>query len=165
VNTREFLKILCKRSLRQSLWIHPWLSGGCRGCHMEILDAMTPYYDAARLGIRLVSSPRHADAFLVSGALTRGTASGLLEVASSLPGARKVLAVGACACGGGLCFDRKESAGPLDELLPVDFYVPGCPPRPEAILHALAVSLGLLPVKVSRESLIINRNAEEAPAR
>lgn len=165
MNIRELLTILCKRGRGRSLWIYPWLSGGCRGCHMEILDAMTPYYDAARLGIRLVSSPRHADAFLVSGTLTRGTASGLLEVASVLPGAGKVLAVGACACGGGVCFDREESAGPLDKLLPVGFYVPGCPPRPEAILHALAVSLGLLPMKASRESLIRNRSAEEVPAR
>lgn len=149
MNTGELMKLAVKRSFRRSIWIYPWLSGGCRGCHLEILDSMAPFYDGARLGLRLAPSVRQADIILFSGTLTERTVSFLPEIPVSFSGHGKILAVGACACGGGICFDREECSGPVAGLMPVDLFVPGCPPRPEAILHALALSRGIIPGRIN----------------
>ena len=121
---------LCRKAFGRALWVYHANAGACNGCDIEVINVLTPYYDAERFGIRLVGSPRHADA---------------------LPRPRLVFAVGSCATGGGCWFDSYAVLGGADKVLPVDFYIPGCPPRPEAILYGVAFALGLVPKQVAEE--------------
>jgi Ni,Fe-hydrogenase III small subunit len=118
-----------------------------------VIDVLTPYYDAERFGIRLVGSPRHADAILVCGPVTRQSAAALRRLVDAVPRPRLVFAVGSCATSGGPWFDSYAVVGGADQVVPVDFYIPGCPPRPEAILHAIAFALGLVPKQVAARHL------------
>lgn len=139
---------LVKKVLSRSLWVYHVNCGACNGCDIEVLDTLTPYYDAERFGIKLVGSPRHADALLVSGPMTRQTAPAVRRVYEAVPDPKIVIGVGSCAAGGGMWHDTYNVLGGADQVLPVDFYIPGCPPRPEAILHGIASALGLTPKKV-----------------
>lgn len=133
----------------KSLWVFHTNAGGCNGCDIEVLDALTPWFDVERLGIRLVGSPRHADVLLVCGPVTRPMRQPLLELYESVPDPKIVIAIGACAVGGGPWFDTYNVVGGVDRVIPVDMYVPGCPARPEAILHAVAQLLKLADRKVA----------------
>src|SRR5512142_961613 len=130
--------------MSKSCWVYHANSGGCNGCDIEVLNVLTPYYDAERFGVKLVASPRHADAMLCQGPALRSTARALRRAYEAMPAPKAVIAVGACATGGGTWFDSYAVMGGVEKVLPVDFYVPGCPPRPEAILHGVAVALGIL---------------------
>ncbi len=137
----------------RSVWVFHLNTGACNGCDIEILDVLTPYYDAERLGVKLVGSPRHADALLVTGPLTRQTYYAAKAVYEAMPPTpRIVIAVGTCACSGGIFYDSYAVHGGIDKLLPVDMYVPGCPPRPEEIIYGLAQLLGLVEKKVRGET-------------
>jgi Ni,Fe-hydrogenase III small subunit len=136
---------LCRRMMSRSCWVYHANSGGCNGCDIEVLNVLTPYYDAERFGVKLVASPRHADAMLCQGPALRSTERALRRAYEAMPAPKLVIAVGSCATGGGQWFDSYPVLGPIDAILPVDFYIPGCPPRPEAILHGVAVALGLVP--------------------
>jgi len=146
-------KQLCAKALPRALWVYHANTGACNGCDIEVIDVLTPYYDAERFGIRLVGSPRHADVILVSGPVTRQVAPALRRLLDAVPAPKLVFAVGSCACGGGAWFDTYSVLGGADRVIPVDFYVPGCPPRPEAILHGVALALGLVQKQVTGESL------------
>ncbi|MCD6503540.1 MAG: hydrogenase [Thermoplasmata archaeon] len=141
-------------------------SGACNGCDIELLDILTPFYDAERLGIKLVSTPRHAHALLVTGPLTRKTASAVLKAYEAMPSEpRIVIAIGTCACSGGIFYDsyalyrrieRYEKIdvprrGGISELIPVDIYIPGCPPRPEEILYGISVLLELANERLTKQ--------------
>ncbi len=139
---------LIKKILPRSLWVYHVNCGACNGCDIEVLDTLTPYYDAERFGIKLVGSPRHADALVVCGPMTRQTAPAVRRVWEAVPDPKIVFAIGSCATGGGVWHDTYNVLGGADQVLPVDFYVPGCPPRPEAILHGIATALGLTPKEV-----------------
>jgi Ni,Fe-hydrogenase III small subunit len=141
-------------ALTRSLWVFHTNAGGCNGCDIEVLDALTPFFDVERLGIRLVGSPRHADVLLVCGPVTRPMRRPLEELYEAVPDPKIVIAIGACAVGGGPWFDTYNVVGGVDKVIPVDMYVPGCPARPEAILHGVAQLLKLAPKKVEavRES-------------
>lgn len=134
---------LVRKAFKRSLWVYHANAGSCNGCDIEEVCAFTPYYDAERFGLRLVASPRHADVLLVSGPVTRQVRERLLRLYEAVPNPKIVIAVGSCATGGGIWFDTYHVDGPLSELFPVDYYIPGCPPRPEAILYGVAVALGL----------------------
>ena len=142
---------LCRKAFGRALWVYHANAGACNGCDIEVINVLTPYYDAERFGIRLVGSPRHADALLVSGPVTRQVAPALRRLLDALPRPRLVFAVGSCATGGGCWFDSYAVLGGADKVLPVDFYIPGCPPRPEAILYGVAFALGLVPKQVAAE--------------
>lgn len=142
---------LCKKALGKSLWVYHANVGACNGCDIEVIDVLTPYYDAERFGIKLVGSPRHADALLICGPVTRQVAPALKRLAGAVPDPKLTFAVGSCASGGGCWFDSYSVLGGVDKVIPVDYYIPGCPPRPEAILYGIALGLGLLPKKVAEE--------------
>jgi Ni,Fe-hydrogenase III small subunit len=143
------LKELCKKVFTKSIWVYHANSGGCNGCDIEVLNVLTPYYDAERFGIRLVGSPRHADVMLCQGPASRPTAKALRQAYEAMPAPKLVFAIGSCACGGGIWYDTYNVIGPVEKVIPVHFYIPGCPPRPEAIIFGVAVALGLVEKKVS----------------
>lgn len=139
----------CKKAFPKSLWVYHTNTGACNGCDIEVINVLTPYYDAERFGIKLVGSPRHADVLLVTGPVTRQVLPALKRLYESVPSPKLVIAIGSCASGGGIWYDSYNVVGGVDKILPVDFYVPGCPPRPEAILYGVAVALGIAPKKVA----------------
>ena len=147
------LKELCAKAFPKALWDYHANTGACNGCDIEVIDVLTPYYDAERFGIRLVGSPRHADVILVSGPVTRQVAPALRRLLDAVPEPKLVFAVGSCACGGGAWYDSYSVLGGADRAIPVDYYIPGCPPRPEAILYGVALALGLVKKKVAEEVL------------
>jgi len=140
---------LCKRMFPRSLWLFHANCGSCNGCDIEAIDVLTPYYDVERFGMKLVGSPRHADAILVTGPVTRQAAPALKRLYDAMPSPKVVIAVGACAVGGNIWFDTYSVLGGADVALPVDVFIPGCPAKPESIVYGAALALGLVPKKVS----------------
>jgi NADH-quinone oxidoreductase B subunit len=120
-----------------SLWLLHFNSGSCNGCDIEILATLTPRYDIERLGLRLEGSPRHADVLICTGPVTRQARERLRRVYEQMPEPKYVIAVGSCATSGGVFDGCYGVIGHIDEVIPVDVYVPGCPPRPEALLEGL----------------------------
>jgi Ni,Fe-hydrogenase III small subunit len=112
-------------------------AGSCNGCEHELTVASGPYYDLQRLGLGIVASPRHADVLLVTGPVTTRMREPLLTAYAAMPEPRLVAALGDCALGCALLGSGEEIVGPVDEVLPVDLRIPGCPPTPEAIATAL----------------------------
>jgi len=139
---------LFNKAFTKALWVYHVNTGACNGCDIEVINVLTPYYDAERFGIKLVGSPRHADVLLVSGPVTRQVLPALKRLYEAVPSPKLVFAIGACAVGGGIWRDTYTIIGGADLVLPVDLYIPGCPPRPEAILYGVAVALGLAPKNV-----------------
>jgi Ni,Fe-hydrogenase III small subunit len=146
------LKELCEKAFTKALWVYHVNTGACNGCDIEVINVLTPYYDAERFGIKLVGSPRHADVLLVCGPVTRQVAPALKRLVAAVPEPKLVFAVGSCACGGGIWFDTYNILGGVDKVIPVNLYIPGCPPRPEAILYGVAVALGLAPKQVAQQT-------------
>jgi Ni,Fe-hydrogenase III small subunit len=139
---------------KKSVWVYHVNAGGCNGCDIEILDALTPYYDVERFGIKLVHTPRHADALLVAGPVTRQVRERVLRIYEATPDPKLVIGVGSCAMGGGIWHNSYATLGGLGNVLPVAIYIPGCPPRPEAILYGVAQALGLVPQQVKKQEYV-----------
>jgi Ni,Fe-hydrogenase III small subunit len=116
--------------------------GSCNGCEVEIASALGPIYDASRFGARLVASPRHADGVLVTGIVTKNMLEPLQRTVDAVPNPRVVVACGDCAVSGGIFNGAYGSAGRLDEFLPIDVAIPGCPPHPDSIIRALRTLTG-----------------------
>ncbi|WP_291799712.1 oxidoreductase [Cellulomonas sp.] len=112
-------------------------AGSCNGCELEIGSAFGPVYDAERYGLRLVASPRHADALLVTGPVTRNMADPLRAVFDATPNPKRVVAVGDCAMNCGVFAGGHGVEGAVGDIVPVDVEIPGCPPTPEALIAAL----------------------------
>jgi len=119
-------------------------TGACNNCDIEILDCLTPRFDIERFGIVLVGSIRHADVLLISGPVTKNTLPRLIRLYEQAPKPIKVIVVGACGCSCGIFRDGYNIVGPVDKYLPVDAYVPGCPPKPEAIIAGVVKVLNTL---------------------
>jgi Ni,Fe-hydrogenase III small subunit/formate hydrogenlyase subunit 6/NADH:ubiquinone oxidoreductase subunit I len=128
----------------RSLHIREVDAGSCNGCEIEIVGLNSPVYDVERFGIHFVASPRHADMLLVTGPVTRNMELALKKTYEAMPEPRLVVAVGACGCGGGIFGVNYAARGGVDQVIPVDVYIPGCPPNPHALLHGLLTAIGRL---------------------
>lgn len=124
-------------ALKKSIWVYHVSSGSCNNCDIEILDCLTPKFDLERFGILLVGSARHADVILATGAVTRKALPRIKRVYEQMPEPKLVVAVGGCACSGGIFKNGYNIVGPYDKIIPVTAYIPGCPPKPEAIIDGV----------------------------
>lgn len=132
---------------KKSPWIIHFNAGACNGCDIEVVDALTPQYDLERLGILQQGSPRHADVLVCTGAVTLQTRDRLKQIYDQMPTPKFVIAVGTCACTGGIFDDCYCVTGGIDTVVPVDAYIPGCAVRPEAIIDAVNKLLASLDQK------------------
>ncbi|MDH7594077.1 MAG: NADH-quinone oxidoreductase subunit B family protein [Methanomicrobiales archaeon] len=132
------------QTLKRSLWVFHLNTGSCNGCEIEIVATITPRYDPERFGIRLVGSPRHADVLLVTGPVTGKMIERVKRVYEQVPDPKVVMCIGTCGQSGGVFFDSYNLKGPIDDVIPVDVYVAGCPPRPEAIIHGVVTAIAKL---------------------
>ncbi len=123
------------KALTKSIWVyHLNVGASCNNCDIEILDLLTPRYDVERFGITLVGSVRHADAILISGALSLKALPLVKKIYEQASKPCVLIAIGACACGQGIFANGPNSPNPVDSILPIDIYIPGCPPKPEAMI-------------------------------
>lgn len=136
----------------RSLHIRTVDTGSCAVCESEIRLLASPHYDLHRLGFFFTPAPRHADLLMVTGPAIRAADNLLLKVVQATPDPKAVLAVGACALGGVYCEDELVH-GAVDRVVPVDVYVPGCPPSPLALLQGLLVAVGRLEERVAALSM------------
>lgn len=124
--------------LSRSIYVFHLSSGSCNNCDIEILDCLTPRYDLERFGIVLVGSIKHADAILCTGSANRMTIPRIKKLYEQMPKPGFVIAWGACGSSRGLFKDSYNTGAPIDEIVPVDAYIPGCPPKPEAVIAAIS---------------------------
>lgn len=124
-------------SRKRSPWVFHVNASSCNGCDIELVAALTPRYDLERFGVVLVPSPRHADVLLVTGVVSPQTKDRLIKIYQQMPEPKFVVAIGACALSGGVFQGCYNAGQGVDSVIPVDLYVPGCPPRPEAIIFAI----------------------------
>jgi Ni,Fe-hydrogenase III small subunit len=130
------------KTFGRSLAIRQVDAGSCNGCELEIVALNNPVHDIERFGIHFVASPRHADLLLVTGPVTRNMELALQKTYAATPDPKLVVAVGACGISGGIFGVNYASRGGVDAVVPVDVYVPGCPPRPEALLYGILLAVG-----------------------
>ncbi|MBC7221765.1 NADH-quinone oxidoreductase subunit B family protein [Candidatus Bipolaricaulota bacterium] len=131
-------------AFKRALWVFHVATGSCNGCDIEIVAALTPRYDVERFGIRLVGTPRHADVLLITGPVTRMMAERLKRIYEQTPDPKAVVVVGGCGSTSGVFYESYNLVGPVDRIIPVDVYVPGCPPRPEAIIDGVVKAVAKL---------------------
>jgi ech hydrogenase subunit C len=128
----------------KSPWLLHYDCGGCNGCDIEVLAALTPLYDIERFGIVNMGNPKHADVLLVTGPVNHRNKRVLRNLYEQMPEPKLVIAVGTCACTGGVFYNCPNILGGIDKVIPVDVYIPGCAVRPEAIIDAVVIALGKL---------------------
>ncbi|MGE5558647.1 MAG: NADH-quinone oxidoreductase subunit B family protein [Bacillota bacterium] len=128
---------LYNRIIKKSLWVFHVSASPCNNCDIEILDLLTPKYDVERFGIRLVGSVRHADVLLITGIVSRKISSRVKRLYEQAPRPVFVVAVGACPAAGSTFKDSYTKAGPADNIIPVDLFIPGCPPKPEEMINGI----------------------------
>jgi Ni,Fe-hydrogenase III small subunit/formate hydrogenlyase subunit 6/NADH:ubiquinone oxidoreductase subunit I len=143
--------------LRRSLHIRHCDAGSENACDWEMNALLNPVYDVQRFGIDFVASPRHADLLMVTGAVTRNLEPALRATYEAMPAPQLVVAVGDEACSGGILQGSYAVAGGVDRVIPVDVYIPGDPPRPQALIQGLLVALGRLEPRVRRSETAVPR--------
>lgn len=121
----------------KSPWVIHFNTGACNACDIEIVATLTPLFDLERFGVLLKGTPRHADVLLCSGPVTRQIEKRLLRIYQQMPDPKFVVAIGTCACSGGVFHDCYSVKGGIDTTIPVSAYIPGCPVRPEAIIDGV----------------------------
>jgi NADH-quinone oxidoreductase B subunit len=132
---------------RKSPWVIHFNTGACNACDIEIVAAITPRFDVERFGIVLKGTPRHADVLLCSGPVTKQVEDRLVRIYEQMAEPKFVIAVGTCACSGGVFKGCYNVEGGIDAVIPVSAYVPGCPARPEAIIDGVVKLLSTLEEK------------------
>jgi len=150
---QEIIDKIMNWSRINSPWAIHFNSGSCNGCDIEILATLTPRYDVERFGIKLQGSPRHADVLIATGPVTLQAKDRLIRVYEQMPSPKFVIAVGSCALSGGVFDGCYNVVGDLSKVIPVNVFIPGCPPRPEAIIFGVvqlleSLKLGKVPEMV-----------------
>jgi Ni,Fe-hydrogenase III small subunit len=140
----NLLEGLLSISRRKSPWVYCLNAGSCNGCDIEIAACIGPRYDPEQVGVLRQGSPKHADILLVTGPLTLRTQDALRDIWAQIPKPKAVVAIGSCPASGNVFAGSPAVVGALDKVIPVDVYVPGCPPRPQAILEGCLQAAGLL---------------------
>ena len=135
---------LVRTSRRRSPWLFHLNAGSCNGCDIELVACLTPRYDVEQLGIRLEGSPRHADIIVVSGPVTRTTRAAVETLYAQVPDPKVVVALGSCPASCNVFAGSPTVEGPLERIIHVDVYVPGCPPRPDAVVAGIADAIAIL---------------------
>ena len=144
LSTANLLKERIRSIFGRSLHIRHVDVGSCNACDFEMNALSNPIYDLQQYGIDFVPAPRHADMLMVTGVVTRNLTQALLMTYEAVPSPKIVMAVGACAASGQVFGSSYAIRGAVDELVPVDIYVPGCPPRPQALLYGLLLAIDKL---------------------
>ncbi|MBF0544688.1 MAG: NADH-quinone oxidoreductase subunit B family protein [Candidatus Riflebacteria bacterium] len=146
----------------KSPWILHFNSGACNACDIEIIAALTPRFDVERFGLMLKATPRHADVLVCSGPVTRQIEKRLIRIYEQMPAPKFVVAVGTCACSGGVFNGCYNVAGGVNEVIPVSAFIPGCPVRPEAVIDGVVKLLGHFESSVRAADLAAAKAAESA---
>ncbi len=150
------LKKWINKGRLKSPWVIHYDCGSCNGCDIEILACLTPVHDLERFGIINIGNPKHADVLIVSGTVNHRNKHTLKNLYDQMPTPKAVVAIGACGLTGGVFHDAYNVVGGVDKVIPVDVYVPGCPPRPEAIIDGVVMALGKM-----KEMLDLEENPKD----
>ena len=140
------------KNIKRSFSVYRIDCGSCNGCEIEIFAAITPMWDPERFGFKLVANPRHADILVCSGPVTRQMYYPLLRAYEAAPDPKIVVAFGACGSTGGIFYDAYSVWGGIDKSIPVDVYIPGCPPHPASVIYGLGMALGIIDQKLQKRS-------------
>ncbi|WP_298665185.1 NADH-quinone oxidoreductase subunit B family protein [uncultured Methanofollis sp.] len=133
--------------LKKSPWLIHYDASSCNGCDIEVLACLTPLYDVERFGIINTGNPKHADVFVITGSINDLNREVVKNIYEQMPNPKVVVAVGICACSGGVFAECYNVSGGVDQVIPVDVYVPGCAARPESIIDGIVKALGILEEK------------------
>ncbi len=144
--------------MSKSPWLLHYDGSSCNGCDIEVLAATTPVYDVERFGVINTGNPKHADIFLITGGINYQNKDVVKQLYDQMPEPKVVVAVGICACDGGIFKECYNILGGADKVIPVDIYVPGCAARPEAIIDGVVKAVALLDKK--REQMDAAKSAE-----
>lgn len=136
------LKDWINKGRLKSPWIVHFDCGSCNGCDIEVLACLTPVYDVERFGIINIGDPKHADVLLVTGTVNHRNKHVLKNIYDQMPSPKAVIAMGACGLTGGVFREAYNVVGGVDKVIPVDVYVRGCPPKPEAMIDGVVMALG-----------------------
>jgi ech hydrogenase subunit C len=145
---------LINKSRVKSPWLLHYDGSSCNGCDIEVLACLTPIYDVERFGIINTGNPKHADILLITGGVNKKAARVVKNLYEQMPEPKVVVAVGVCACSGGVFHDCYNILGGIDRVIPVDVYVPGCAARPEAIIDGVVRALQVLAAKTDKEAVV-----------
>jgi ech hydrogenase subunit C len=143
---------IIEKSQLKSPWLLHYDGSSCNGCDIEVLASLTPVYDIERFGIINTGNPKHADILLITGGVNRRNARVIKNLYDQMPEPKVVIAVGACACTGGVFHNCYNILGGVDKAIPVDVYIPGCAARPEAIIDGVVLGLQKLKEKAHKRS-------------
>jgi membrane-bound hydrogenase subunit mbhJ len=135
---------LMRIARRKSPWVYCLNTGACNGCDIEIAASLAPRYDPEQVGVRREGSPKHADILVVSGPVTLRTRDALLDIYGQMPHPKAVVAVGSCPASGNVFAGSPTVYGAVEQFIPTDVYVAGCPPRPQAIIRGIAQAAQLI---------------------
>ena len=141
---------LISKSAGKSPWLFHINAGSCNGCDIEVLACLTPLYDVERFGIINTGDPKQADILLITGAVNDQNKNVVKQLYEQMPDPKVVVAVGICACSGGVFRDCYNILGGVDTVIPVDVYVPGCAARPESIIDGVVKGLAVLEEKTNK---------------